>query len=96
MFNQIHNFKERKPMRLRSSSSTVWSGLFLGLFALVVLCGTQALAADSDVYQRVRVIVDGKDDVRKLMSDRTNVLPTGVTLLWWAYSGLFKGEQQGP
>ncbi|MBD3169065.1 MAG: T9SS type A sorting domain-containing protein [candidate division Zixibacteria bacterium] len=56
-------------MRLRSSSSTVWRGLFLGLFALVVLCGTQALAADSDVHQRVRVIVDGKDDVRKLMSE---------------------------
>ncbi|MBD3257059.1 hypothetical protein GF377_01405 [candidate division GN15 bacterium] len=31
--------------------------------------------------------------VRKLMTERTNVLPTGVTLLWWAYSSLFKGER---
>jgi hypothetical protein len=29
--------------------------------------------------------------VKKLMTDRANMMPTGITLLWWGYNSLFKG-----
>ncbi|MBD3402590.1 hypothetical protein GF420_06820 [candidate division GN15 bacterium] len=29
--------------------------------------------------------------VRKIMTDRASLLPTGVTMLWWAYGSLFRG-----
>jgi hypothetical protein len=29
--------------------------------------------------------------VRKLITDRSNIMPTGLTLLWWGYNSLFRG-----
>lgn len=33
--------------------------------------------------------------IRKLMTDRASIMPTGVTMLWWGYNSLFKGNSGG-
>lgn len=47
-----------------------------------------------DLYSLVPLIFIGLG-VRKIMIDKNNILPTGMTLIWWGYNSLFGGGKSG-
>jgi hypothetical protein len=47
-----------------------------------------------DLWSLVPLVIIGLG-IRKIATDRSNMLPTGVTLLWWGYNSLFGGGKAG-